>query len=211
MHEYITGLIKENAVFNIDEKLRALREKCVARGVPSLLDESLNELLLIGKLLKPKKILELGTSFGCSGIAMLTSFDGAFLHTVESREDTYNEAVKNFEDFGLSDRVKIYLGEAEEKIDEVGDGFDLVFMDCGKSKYKNLLPKIKNILNEGGVLFADNVLFRGYVTGEVKPPRRHNTIKKNLRTFLEEISRDGDFITTVSDVGDGVSISYKKR
>ena len=65
-------------------------------------------------------------------------------------------------------------------------------------------------MNKGGVLFADNVLFRGYVSGEVKPPHRFNTIKHNMRDFLEMITSDEDMITTVSDIGDGISISYKR-
>ena len=95
-------------------------------------------------------------------------------------------------------------------VDEVGDGFDFVFLDCNKSKYKDLYPKIKKILVKGGIIFADNVLFRGYITGEVKAPHRHNTIKNNMREYLRLISEDADFITTVFDVGDGISISYKK-
>ena len=92
----------------------------------------------------------------------------------------------------------------------MGDGFDFVFLDCNKSKYKDLFPKIKNILISGGVLFADNVFYRGYVTGEVKAPHRQNTIKNNMREFLRLITSDEDFITTLSDIGDGISVSYKK-
>ena len=60
------------------------------------------------------------------------------------------------------------------------------------------------------MIFADNVLFRGYVSGEVKTPHRHNTIKNNMREFLRLISTDEDFITNVIEVGDGVSVSLKK-
>ena len=159
---------------------------------------------------QPKKILEFGTSVGCSGIALLQASSQATLYTVERYEKAFYEAKENFEKFGLSDRVNQFMGDALDVVDEVGDGFDFVFLDCNKSKYKDLYPKIKNLLNSGGVLFADNVLFRGYITGEVKAPHRHNTIKNNMREFLRLISEDEDFITIVSDVGDGISISYKK-
>ena len=159
---------------------------------------------------KPQKILEFGTSVGCSGIALLKASENARLYTIERYEKSFYEAKENFEKFGLLDRVNQFLGDALDVVDEVGDGFDFVFLDCNKSKYKDLFPKIKNLLNSGGVLFADNVLFRGYITGEVKALHRHNTIKNNMREFLRLISEDEDFITVVSDVGDGISISYKK-
>ncbi|HBF86961.1 MAG TPA: hypothetical protein DDW54_04700 [Clostridiales bacterium] len=210
MHPYISELLKKNAGLTIDGKLAKIRDKYRERGVPTLLDESLNEMLLLLYLRRPKKILEFGTSLGMSGIAMLSLLKDAELYTIENREETRKEALKNFSDFGLSDRVKSYSGEATEVVKEVGDGFDFVFLDCGKSKYKELFPEIKKILNQNGVIFADNVLFRGYVTGEVKPPHRHNTITKNMREFLETIVSDKDFITTISDVGDGISVSVKK-
>ena len=75
----------------------------------------------------------------------------------------------------------------------------------------NELPIIKSKMSDGAILFADNVLYRGYITGEVKAPHRQNTIKNNMREFLRLISTDSDFITTVSDIGDGVSVSYKKE
>jgi caffeoyl-CoA O-methyltransferase len=159
---------------------------------------------------KPLKILEFGTSVGCSGIALLKASENAELYTVERYEKAFYEAKENFERFGLSSRVHQFMGDALDVVDEVGEGFDFVFLDCNKSKYKDLYPKIKKLLNKGGILFADNVLFRGYVTGEVKAPHRHNTIKNNMRQFLNMITEDSDLITTVSEVGDGISISFKK-
>lgn len=210
MNEYVLNLIKESSKNTIFEDLTSLRETSRADGVPTILSDSLNELILTVAIKQPKKILELGTATGCSGIAMLETVNGATLYTVEVRENSYLQAKENFIKFGLSDRVKQYLGNAEEIIENIGEKFDFVFLDCNKSKYKDLLPKIKNVLNDGGVLFADNVLFRGYVSGEVKPPHRFNTIKNNMRTFLSILTEDKDFITTISEVGDGISISYKK-
>ena len=210
MNEYVLNLIKESSKNTIFEDLTSLRETSRADGVPTILSDSLNELILTVSIKQPKKILELGTATGCSGIAMLETVNGATLYTVEVRENSYLQAKENFIKFGLSDRVKQYLGNAEEIIENIGEKFDFVFLDCNKSKYKDLLPKIKNVLNDGGVLFADNVLFRGYVSGEVKPPHRFNTIKNNMRTFLSILTEDKDFITTISEVGDGISISYKK-
>ena len=210
MHEYVKSLAIKSAENAVPEDLIALRNEYRSRGIATILTESLNSLILVAKLVKPKKILEFGTSVGCSGIALLNACPDATLYTIERYRPAEDEAMKNFKKFQVNSRVFTFFGEATEVVDEVGDGFDFVFLDCNKSKYKDLLPKIKEKMVSGGVLFADNVLFRGYITGEVKTPHRHNTIRNNMRSFLETISADKDFITAVSDTGDGISISYKK-
>ena len=210
MNEYVTNLILKNAETTVDKELKKFRDDYREKGVPTLLTESLNVLIQMATLKKPLKILEFGTSVGCSGIALLKASENATLYTIERYEKSFFEAKENFKKFGLEDRVNQFMGDALDVVDDVGDGFDFVFLDCNKSKYKDLYPKIKAKLNKGGILFADNVLFRGYITGEVKAPHRHNTIKNNMRAFLKLISEDSDLITTVFDVGDGISISYKK-
>lgn len=210
MNKYVTDLILKNAETSVDPELKKFRDEYREKGVPTLLTESLNVLIMMATLKKPLKILEFGTSVGCSGIALLKASEKAVLHTVERYEKSFYEAKGNFEKFELSDRVTQFMGDALDVVNELDGGYDFVFLDCNKSKYKDLYPKIKELLKSGGILFADNVLFRGYITGEVKAPHRHNTIKNNMREFLRLISEDSDFITTVFDVGDGVSISLKK-
>lgn len=210
MNEYVTELLLKNAVCTVDEKLMELRNAYRESGVPTLLTESLNELVLMARIKNPANILELGTATGCSAIALLFACPDAALTTVEKFRKSADEAARNFKTFGVADRITQYVGDAVDIISNLNEKFDFVFLDCNKSKYKDLLPIIKLKMTTGGVLFADNVLYRGYITGEVKAPHRHNTIKNNMREFLRLISTDKGFITTISDVGDGVSISYKK-
>lgn len=210
MNEYVTELLLKNAVCTVDEKLMELRNAYRESGVPTLLTESLNELVLMARIKNPANILELGTATGCSAIALLFACPDAALTTVEKFRKSADEAARNFKTFGVDDRITQYVGDAVDIISNLNEKFDFVFLDCNKSKYKDLLPIIKLKMTSGGVLFADNVLYRGYITGEVKAPHRHNTIKYNMREFLRLISTDKGFITTISDVGDGVSISYKK-
>lgn len=210
MNEYVTELLLKNAVCTVDEKLMELRNAYRESGVPTLLTESLNELVLMARIKNPANILELGTATGCSAIALLFACPDAALTTVEKFRKSADEAARNFKTFGVDARITQYVGDAVDIISNLNEKFDFVFLDCNKSKYKDLLPIIKLKMTTGGVLFADNVLYRGYITGEVKAPHRHNTIKNNMREFLRLISTDKGFITTISDVGDGVSISYKK-
>ena len=63
----------------------------------------------------------------------------------------------------------------------------------------------------GGVLFADNVLFRGYVDGKVKTPHRFNTTKHSMENFLREITTNKNLNTVILDIEDGVSITEKLK
>jgi len=210
MSEFTNSLTLKNAKLNIDEKLIKLRDGYRENGVPTILTDGLNELMLFVAAKKPEKILELGTATGCSGIAMLEACETSNLTTVEKLEESFIQAKKNFAEFGMEKRVVQYLGDAEEVVNELEGKFDFVFLDCNKSKYKVLLPKLKELLKKGGILFADNVLFRGYISGEVPAPHKYHSIKNNMRLFLDMITEDKDFITTVLDIGDGVSVSLKK-
>ena len=146
MNAYVTDLILKNSENTVDPELKRFRDDYRERGVPTLLTESLNVLIQMATLRKPLKILEFGTSVGCSGIALLKASENATLYTIERYEKSYFEAQENFKRFGLSDRVNQFMGDALDVVDEVGDGFDFVFLDCNKSKYKDLYPKIKKLL-----------------------------------------------------------------
>lgn len=87
--------------------------------------------------------------------------------------------------------------------------FDLIFLDGAKAQYINYLPTLYTLLNSGGYLVADNVLFRGYVRGDISVPRRYKTIAKRMKMFLSKIENGEDWETQIFDVGDGVSVSKK--
>ena len=188
MSEYTASLARTSICAELDSLRKAYREK----GVPVILDESLNVLLLCVRMKKPKEILEIGTATGCSGIAMLSECDGN-LTTLETDSDVYSEARRNFAAFGMENRVRQYYGDAKEVIESLDKTFDFIFLDGPKAHYLEYYPILKKMLASGGVLVADNVLFRGYVDPNNKFPRRFITIVKRMRKFLAEISSDEDF------------------
>lgn len=200
----------ENLVFlNTDERLISLREKSKQRDIPIIRDKSFNLLLTVVSMLNPKSILEIGTANGCSGIGMLLEAPSARLTGIEINEDIVLEAKQNLKDFGLSDRARFFVGDANEIIPQLTGKYDFIFLDGPKGHYKQYLPWLLPLLNAGGVLFADNVLFRGLVDGTQKGSKRNNTIIYSMRAFLEEVSKDKNLKTTVLDIEDGVSISLK--
>lgn len=204
-NEYLEKLV----FLNTDERLISLREKSKQRDIPIIRDKSFNLLLTVVSMLKPKSILEIGTANGCSGIGMLLEAPLARLTGIEINEDIVLEAKQNLKDFGLSDRARFFVGDANEIVPQLTGKYDFIFLDGPKGHYKQYLPWLLPLLNAGGVLFADNVLFRGFVDGSQKGSKRNNTIIYSMRAFLEEISKDKNLKTTVLDIEDGVSISLK--
>ena len=76
-----------------------------------------------------------------------------------------------------------------------------------KAQYEKYLFDIKRLLNDGGVLFADDVLLYGWVSGEEPTPHKRQSIVDKIRSYLRVITEDRDFITSVLNVGDGVALS----
>ena len=191
------------------EEIKLLREKAKSQGEPVLRDKSFELLLETVKENKPKKILEIGVNVGLSGIAMLLSSTSSMLSGIEIDEDKARIARENYKKFGVDGRAKIFLGDAGEIIPVLTGKYDFIFLDGPKGHYYEFLLNLLPLLNKNGILFADNVLFRGYVNGRVKTPHRYNTTKNSMEKFLKAITEDEGLKTTVYDMEDGVSITQK--
>lgn len=204
----MSDFTKSKVNLNIPPRIKNMRKEYREKGIPTILDESLNALLLCLKIKNPEKILEIGTATGMSGICMLEAVKKAKLTTIETDEESFNAAKENFSAENLSLRVRQFLGDAGDIIRFLEKGYDFIFLDGAKARYYDYLPEIKRLLSDGGVLFADNVLFRGWVEHE-KPPHREMTIVRNLRAFIDELVADENYTVSVLDIGDGVLIAYK--
>lgn len=200
---------KDAFTLKTDKDILLLREKYRSEGIPCVLPETLNFLTVALVANKPKEVLEIGTAVGISGSAILKTLPDAFLTTIEKDEQIFLSAKENFQSFGLTGRVKQYLADAGEVINFTDKVFDFIFLDGSKARYYDYLFDIKRLLKRGGVLFADNVLFRGYVDGDVKYGRRDNTIVRNMRDFLKDILSDKDYVSQVFEIGDGVLVACK--
>lgn len=161
---------------------------------------------------KPLRILEVGTAIGYSGsIMLLNSSRDTTLDTIELDPARIKLAAENFAQFNLSNRVTIYQGDAELILPQLCENrkYDFVFLDGPKGQYGAYLDIIKPALNSGGVLFADNVLFRGMVEAEGLPSRRYRTIVVNLRRFLASVAADYSLELNLYHEGDGIAIIKK--
>ena len=191
------------------QEIKRLREQAKQNGEPVLRDKSFELLLKTIKENRPKLILEIGVNVGLSGIAMLLTSENSHLTGIEIDEEKIQIARSNYEKFGVSERAKIFYGDAGEIIPVLTGTYDFIFLDGPKGHYYEYLPNLLSVLNKDGILFADNVLFRGYVNSKVKTPHRFNTTRNSMERFLNAISNDERLQTTIYEIEDGVSITKK--
>ncbi len=190
-----------------------IKAKAQDEYIPIIREQSGKKLYDLCKQYKPKSILEIGTAIGYSGSIMLSAYNQTVLTTMEKDEKRYNEAVRNFEKGGFGGRVNAILDDALNVLSHLVENnfkFDFIFLDGPKGQYARYLPYLKSLLNSGGVLFADNIYFKGLVLSQEKIPHKHRTIVNNLRQFINMIKQDRDFNTEFYEIEDGFSISILK-
>jgi len=183
------------------------------RGVPIIREQSHVVLQDITKQVNPKRILEIGTAVGYSGLLMLNASDNACLITIEKDIDKVVEATNNFKQAGYQDRAQVIHADCVEYISsmvasgEYDKSFDLVFLDGPKGQYINMLEGLIMLTKSGGTIVADNVLFRGYVQDKTKMPRRFKTIVKRLHMLFDAIANHPDIEShELLEIEDGILI-----
>jgi predicted O-methyltransferase YrrM len=191
------------------ERVITLREEAKKHGEPILRDKSFELLLETIKRENSQKILEIGVNLGLSSIAMLLTNKKASLTGIEIIEERVKASRENFAKFGLSDRAKVFQGDASEIIPVLTGEYDFIFLDGPKGHYFEYLPHLLSVLKVGGIIFADNVLFRGYVGDKVKTPHRFNTTKHSMENYLTAVTNSNDLQTEIIDIEDGISITKK--
>lgn len=201
--KYTASLVK----LDIDERIAALRADALKRGIPVADDETLQYLLVMLKACRPQHILEIGTAVGLSAAAMLYACPNAKITTIELEEDRYEEAKRNFKNLGIENSVNAYLGDAGEILAMMDGEYDFVFLDGPKAQYEKYLFDLKRLMKPGAILFSDDVLLFGWVSGEEETPQKRKSIVGKIQAYLQTLTADKDFVTSVLNVGDGVAIS----
>lgn len=201
--KYTASLVK----LHVDERVAALRADALSRGIPVADDETLNYLLLTVTAFRPKRILEIGTAVGLSAAAMLLACPDAKITTIELEEDRYLEARENFKKLGVENRVNSYLGDAFEVLTMMDGEFDFVFLDGPKAQYEKYLFDLKRLMKKDALLFADDVLLYGWVSGEEPTPQKRHSIVDKIRSYLNVVTNDPELMTSVLNIGDGVALS----
>lgn len=201
-----------------DEKIIEIEKESLKNKVPIITREVLRFMLFTAQGIKARNILEIGTATGYSGIFLgkLANSNGGFLATIEIDEERYIKAVENFKKTGIFEKNKLILGDALEKIPELDEiignnkknTFDFIFIDASKGQYIKFFEMCYKLLNENGIIFIDNIMFRGLVTEEDKDiPKKYRTIVKRLQQFIEKLNNECNFV--LLPFGDGVGLVRK--
>lgn len=156
-----------------------------------------------------KNILEIGTAIGYSSIKMALVSDDVKVTTIERDVDRYDLALKNINDFNLSDRINVILDDALNV--NLNSEYDLIFIDAAKSQYIKFFNKFDKNLKKGGVIVSDNLSFHGLVEDETKTNNRNTRqLVRKIKKYIEFLKSNPNYDTTMYNLGDGVSISIKK-
>ena len=190
--------------------LESLKQYARERYIPVMLDDTRELLFNTVRQRLPKRISEIGTAIGYSGIIMLTASPNAVLNTIEFSEQSVALARENFKEFGLTDRVNIFVGDAREIVPLLTGKYNFIFLDGPKGQYKYFYPYLTDLLEVNGTLVCDNVLYKGLVE-HIPDNKRHKhiTVARNMREFLDELTADKRYQTELHRIGDGVTVSTK--
>ena len=195
-----------------NEIIQDIKNESLDENVPIITDEVLNYMIFTARNIKARNILEIGTATGYSGLflAQIANENSGFLTTMEIDEIRYGKAVENFKKLGLFEKNKMIFGDALEEIPKLDKNvkYDFIFIDASKGQYLRFFEMSYELLNENGIIFIDNLMFRGLVAVEKeKIPKRYKTIVKRLGEFIEKLNKEYNFV--LLPFGDGVGIVKK--
>lgn len=208
MAAFIDSFDKGNTPF-LDEIERSAREA----QVPVIRRSMQGLLKFLLELAKPKSILEVGSAVGFSALLMSEyAPEDCRITTIEKYEKRIPVARENFRRAGQEERITLLEGDATEILKALEGSFDFIFMDAAKGQYIHFLPDILRLLAPGGLLVSDNVLQDGDIMESRFAVTRHNrTIHARMREYLYELKHQPQLETVILPVGDGVTLSVKKR
>ena len=159
---------------------------------------------------RPKRILEIGTAVGHSAICFSEFLVGdGIIDTIERDLDRVEEAKQNIIRAEVKDKINIIEGDAVEILPTLENTYDVVFIDASKGKYPFFLKEALRMLAPNGIIFADNVLYKGYVMSDYNKHKQRTAVR-NLRELLAELQENKELETKILDVGDGLAIAKKK-
>ena len=164
-------------------------------------------LSIITKLIKPKKILEIGTYTGYSAICMAEGLvENGIIHTIDINEELVSIQNKYFKKSKCNNSITQHVGDARNIIKNINEEFDVVFLDADKENYIEYYELVIEKVKKGGLIIADNVLWTGKV---VEPEKDDDELTQYLIDFNKMINEDDRVENIILPLRDGLNIILK--
>ncbi len=210
----VTNLLEEYILDHIDEEGELLSELNRDANVnllrPRMLSGHLQGRILkmFCRMLRPMRILEIGTYTGYSTLCMAEgSDDDALIHTIEINDEMEDFIKKYLFQSKEKDKVKLYFGDALEIIPTLNETFDMVFIDADKRLYSEYYDLVFPLVRSGGIILADNILWDGKVLEQPHPSDKQT---KGIIHFNEKIKEDTRIEKVILPLRDGLTVIWKK-
>ena len=192
------------------EELQKIKEKALEEHIPIIMDDTLEVIDKILKELKPKKILEIGTAVGYSAMCFSEYLEEkGTIDTIERDEERVKQAKENIVKVEVEEKINILEGDAVEILPTLNKKYDMIFIDAAKGKYPFFLKEALRMLNQNGVILADNILYKGYVMSDYNKHKQRTAVR-NLREYIAEVTENPSLETEILEVGDGLAITKRK-
>lgn len=164
-------------------------------------------LSILSKMLKPEKILEIGTFTGYATLCLAEGLaENGKITTLDVNEELAYLPKKYFAESEFSEKINFRLQDAKDFLKETEEVFDLVFIDADKENYAEYFRLIKPKVKSGSVIMFDNVLWYGKVLEE--NPKQQST--KKIKELNDSVAQDADFENLILPLRDGVNLIRKK-
>lgn len=161
---------------------------------------------MVSCMIKPKRILEIGTFTGYSALCLAKGLqEDGILHTIEVREEDAQRAKSYFDRSQFKEQIILHIGHALNIVGELDEPWDLVFIDADKENYPDYFNRVFPFVKPKGFILADNVLFHGQVLAE--PVRGKNA--KAIQAFNDMIVRRTDVEKLMLPLRDGLYLIRK--
>ena len=159
---------------------------------------------LMIKISNIKNVLEIGTFTGLSALSISLALpDDGKLIALDKNDETNKIALSFFEKAKQSNKIKTIVKPALKSLEELKDKkFDMVFIDADKMNYKEYYEKSLRMLNQGGLIIIDNVLWHGEVVDE----KNNDKFTVYIREFNKFVSEDKRVEQIIIPLGDGMTI-----
>ncbi|MBV8733921.1 MAG: O-methyltransferase [Solirubrobacterales bacterium] len=212
-------MIVTEAVDRYTESLRdepdpvlAEMERHAARdGIPIVVPQTGALLHVLALAVAARRIVEVGTAIGVSTLYLARALPpGGKILSFEVDEERHAAARSYLKRAGALDRADLRLQDAREGLSDVGEQFDMAFIDGVKAQYGDYFDRLFPLLRDGGLLAVDNVLMGGTVAEGRGDGRWTEEQIRSVRAFNQRLLGGGQLTGTVTPVGDGVLVAVKR-